>query len=66
VTRRGKGPEKVPTFARGVEVQVARKAFSGSGAVGRDLSLRFRPRLPKRLAGRALVLEIAGTGDDQA
>src|SRR4051794_8311485 len=52
--------------ARGVQVQVGRKAFSGSGAAGRDVSLRFRLRLPKRLAGRALVLEMAGTGDDQA
>jgi hypothetical protein len=52
--------------AGGVEVLVGRKAFRGSGATGRDVTLRFRLRLPKRLAGRALVLEMAGTGDDQA
>jgi hypothetical protein len=52
--------------ARGVEVLVGRKAFRGSGASGRDVSLRLELRLPKRLAGRALLLEMAGTGDDQA
>ena len=52
--------------AGGVEALVGRRAFRGSGVKGRDVSLGIGLRLPKRLAGRTLVLEMAATGDDQA
>lgn len=52
--------------ARGVQVLLKRNAFRDTGPTGRDVFLNLRLRLPKRLAGQALVLEMAGTGDDQA